>query len=729
MLLIQITGTGYGRTGGSGRLVKNLIISGSGGSSSGGSGNVGIAGQHTGRGISSSGGHAITQIKRPISGSGGSSSLGLANLHKSRELGVDPVVYGADTFCLFYPPVTFNYVDQEPGAFVTSEAEIRGLVTGVEQLGSMLQMAFVGEPVDIRWFGATTGVDDWGDGFHVSPPGFVHTYTVAGLYLIKRTASDTVSVKAARIMKVVERGNGSGTGGTIGTDVPIYLHPEPYGITIDPVIEGTIEGTFGMRFSLRTNGHAYPAELNVGRTEPRGGLAVFAETYENGVKDPQTKLVAAGFMTERTLDLDPSTGNLSGIAYDPLYWLNLQNMRDQYYTNTSYLGLQGLQDTNQQYTLGSLDCSTPTPPLGQEPTDTINVPALDLALLGYVPEHVLANCNPIFAAAHVLQHVRVTVPYFTGFQMYNLPTSSPYGNLGQFTNISVPPGFDELQALGGFHGFPVPQGNVLPNVRTLLLNMGATFHSRSDGTLVFDYKPFYKTQLPPAVYALDVPRAISPVKVGEGTPLPIFRVQVQKPLLGFTSADLSLPNNGQYPLNPATGEPASLSDLGILMASRAYQNGLLGVSAAEWSTWYRAVAQPLYAAAGSPQTVDLNNWDYYNDSLDQRNSIWEVQVGDPGGLIIGPIQNVFASDLQTFAVGVAKERAAHWQIQLPLGNAYHINLGDVVYLNYVNSAMQLNWSLKPFWVISLRQILNSSRYTRQVTLLEINPEEVVVQTP
>src|SRR5436305_1483774 len=105
-MLTQITGTGYGRTGGSGRLVKNRIISGSGGSASGGFGNTGFSGKFSGRTVSRALGYARAQIKRPVSGSGGSASLNLGSFHKSRTLGADPVVYGADSFCLFFPPIT-----------------------------------------------------------------------------------------------------------------------------------------------------------------------------------------------------------------------------------------------------------------------------------------------------------------------------------------------------------------------------------------------------------------------------------------------------------------------------------------------------------------------------------------------------------------------------------------------------------------------------------------------
>jgi hypothetical protein len=95
---------------------------------------------------------------------GGGDMSGAPSLTQIPTFNAEPVAYGAKVYCCFYPPFEFNYFDQEPGAFQTTASEIKGLTTGVKKLGSMLQMAFVGEPVDLRWYGAEVGAHDWGDG-------------------------------------------------------------------------------------------------------------------------------------------------------------------------------------------------------------------------------------------------------------------------------------------------------------------------------------------------------------------------------------------------------------------------------------------------------------------------------------------------------------------------------------------------------------------------------------
>jgi hypothetical protein len=154
------------------------------------------------------------------------------------------------------------------------------------------------------------------------------------------------------------------------------------------------------------------------------------------------------------------------------------------------------------------------------------------------------------------------------------------------------------------------------------------------------------------------------------------------------------------------------------------------VDAATWSEWYKAVAMPLYQAAGSPQTVDINNWNFYNDSLDPRNFLWETVVGPPGGAIIGPIQNVFTDDLDKFALGIAREMVAHFQLQLPLGNYPEIDLGDIVLITALHPAMLIDWRKKPFWVTNIQlSLTEEGLHTRQLTLLEVRPKEVVKYVP
>jgi hypothetical protein len=683
-------------------------------------------------------------VRRELSGEAQNGSASHADLRHRRNSQALPATEGIRAYALFFPPWQFLYYDQEPGSFTTSAEEIKGLVTGVKQLGSMLMPAFVGEEVDIRWFGATDPVDDWGDGFHEVPGGYTHTYAAPGIYWIKATASTTTFVvdpdgttavmsaaNAARQIKVVQR-DLTGGGGVVAAGQPIWTHDAPYNVILQNATEGSVDGAFGLKFAIVAQGN-YPDDTTVGKLPPQTGVLVFIESFENGNQLPGLKIIAGGFTTQRTLVLDPTLGLLSGIAFDPLYWLNLQQMREQYYENLNMLAATALGQTavdllNQ--TVDNCGNRTTTPEhVPGTPDYTINVAALDIALLGYVPEHYLPTLRPDMAAAHILQHVRITCPDMPPGLMLNYLQPSTYGNLGQFANIYVSPTFDEKAALGGFHSFSVGAGSVLSNIRQILENQGATFHSRSDLTFVLDYKPFYKEVLPSATFDIAVPYALSPAVIAESPVTPLFRIQIQKPILGLTLPNVQLPDDSNYPLNPATGQPASLSDLGTIVASRAYIHGLWGVDAATWSEWYKAVAMPLYQAAGSPQTVDINNWNFYNDALDQRNFLWEVQVGPPGGAILGPIQNVFTDDLNKFAIGLAREHMAHFQLDLPLGNVPEIDLGDIVLITALYPPMAIDWRKKPFWVTGLRLMLDSDIHTRQVALLEVQPRDVVVYVP
>lgn len=687
------------------------------------------------------------RIKKPFTIEAQGYSYGaVTNIDKVRNYATQPKVQGINAYAVFFPPFKFIWQDEEPGSFYTSADEIQGLVTGVPQLGSMLMPAFVNEPMDVRWYGARSGINDWGDGTHQNPGGFVHTYTATGFYWIgaqsatnefldEEGAPTTIpNYKAARLVHVIER-DPRGGGGDLDESGNIWTHTKPYKIAITEATEGSIDGAFAMQFSLVGKGNysAYPYDSKVGHMPSGTGLAVFIESFEDGVKLPQLQIVAGGFVAQRTAADDPYTEVIAAIAYDPLYWMNMQQMREQYYVNQGLITSQALGEMAYDIINDHIDeCgkrTTTHTPVPGEPSYTINIPALNLALLGYIPEHILATLRPDMAAAHMIQHVRITVPDLEIPYMYNLPRPTHFANLGQLANIVVAPTFSEKVALGGYHSFSVSAGSVLSNIRSMLENQGALFHSRSDMTFVMDYKPFHKETLPPAQLDLLLPPTINPGLVAEGVPQPLWRVQIQKPLLGFTFGVVELPNDGTTPLNPATGQPANSSDLGLIIKSKAYLNGLLGVSAEVWSDWYKAVAMPLYQAMDSPMTVDINNWDYYNDSLDQRNFLWEVEVGDPGGRIIGPVQNVFTDNLQTFAVGIAKEAMAHWQMVIPLAGAPHIDLGDIVYVTKESKGLNINWTRKPFWVIGLRILMRGDVQVREITVLEINPEEVVVHTP
>lgn len=666
-----------------------------------------------------------------------------APVDKIRNFATPPRTQGIQPYVAFFPPFSFLWQDEEPGSFYTSADEIQGLVTGVPRLGSMLQVGFAGEPVDIRWFGARDGATDWGDGNHSSPGAFVHTYAEPGLYWFGATSAtinftnstgDPIVVsnlKAARLIHILER-DPHGNGGGLDETRNIWTHTKPYNIMVTDPTEGAVEGAFAMKFALVGKG-VYPNDDSVGYMPAGTGMAVFIEEYQDGVKQPNLRLVGGGFVAQRTSAEDPYNEIVTGIAYDPLYWLNLQSMREQYYVNQGLITSQVLGEMAFDILDDTIDeCGNHTTkhtPVPGSASYVINIPALNIALLGYIPEHILATLRPDMAAAHMIQHVRITVPEFPLPNMYNLPRPTTFGNLGQLANIVVSPTFSEKVALGGFHSFSVGAGSVLGNIRQMLQNQGAVFHSRSDLTFVMDYSPFHKDALPSPKLDLILPPTISPSVTGEGVPQPLWRVQIQKPLLGFTFDNITLPNNGTTPLNPATGEPASSSDLGMIVKSRAYLTGLLGISAAVWSDWYKKVAMPLYQAMTSPMTVDINNWDYYNDSLDQRNFIWEVEVGDPGGRIIGPVQNVFTDNLQTFAVGIAKEAMAHWQIDVPLAGAPDVDLGDIIWLTKESVALNVDWVKKAFWATGLRIAMVGNVHTRQLTLLEVNPSEIVIHTP
>jgi hypothetical protein len=683
-------------------------------------------------------------VDRAFSGRADNSTEIRTSLKQRRDSSVLPATEGVQAYAVFFPPWDFAYYDQEPGAFTTSEAEIKGLVTGTKQLGSMLQAGFVGEEVDIRWFGATDPVDDWGDGHHQVPGGYTHTYTAPGLYWMKATATTTtfvtgegttseiVSANAARLIKIVNR-DLLGSGGSVAEGAPVWQHTAPYDVILTTATEGAVDGAFAMQFGIRAEGN-FPNDTGVGKLPTQTGVLLFIESFEDGTQLPGLRIIAGGFTTQRTMTIDPDTGFLTAIAFDPLFWLNQQIMRDQYYEDLNMLAATGLGETVTDILKDTVDnCGNHTSTTEQVPGTydiTINVPALDIALLGYVPEHYLPTLRPDMAAAHMLQHVRITIPDLPPGLMLNYLQPSAYGNLGQFANFYVAPEFSERVALGGFHSFSVGTGPVLSNVRQVLENQGAIFHSRSNLTFVLDYKPYYKDTLPSASFDIAIPDALSPVVITEGTMKNLFKVQIQKPILGLTLPNVTLPDSSDFPVNPATGQPASLNDLGVLIASRAYIQGLAGVSAAAWKEWYKQVSMPLYQAAGSPQTVDINNWNFYNDSLDPRNFLWEAQVGEPGGATLGPIQNVFTDDLNKFAIGIAREYVAHYQILLPLGNVPEIDLGDIVLITALHPAMTLDWRKKAFWVTNLRIVLDSQGlHTREVTLIEVRPKDVLIYVP
>jgi hypothetical protein len=664
-------------------------------------------------------------------------------LSKRRNYATPPKTQGINPYAVFFPPFKFIWQDEEPGSFYTSADEIQGLVTGVPKLGSMLQVAFVNEPVDIRWFGARDRVTDWGDGQHENPGSYVHTYTDTGFYWFGATSATNTfqdeegnptnisNLKAARLIHVIER-DPRGNGGGLDDSGNIWTHTKPYNISIQDPTEGSVDGAFAMKFSLVSKGN-YPNDDEVGEMPAGTGLVVFIESYEDGAQLPELRIVGGGFIAQRTAAEDPYNEIVAAIAYDPLYWMNLQQMREQYYVNQGLITSQILGEMAYDILDQTIDeCgkrTTKRTPVPGAPSYVINIPALDLALLGYIPEHILATLRPDMAAAHMIQHVRITVPDFEIPNMYNLPRPTHFSNLGQLANITVSPTFSEKVALGGYHSFSVSAGSVLSNIRAMLENQGAMFHSRSDLTFVMDYKPYHKPILPAAKLSLVPPPTITPGLTAEGVPQPLWRVQIQKPLLGFTFDNISLPNDGSNPLNPATGEPASSSDLGLIVKSQAYLRGLLGVSAEVWSDWYKQVAMPLYQQLNSPQTIDLSNWDFYNDSLDQRNFIWEVEVGDPGGRIIGPIQNVFTDNLQNFAVGIAKEAMAHWQMIIPLAGVPDVDLGDIILVTKESKGLHINWVRKSFWVTGLRVLMQGSVHIRELTVLEVDPPEVVVHTP
>src|SRR5689334_3922341 len=103
----------------------------------------------------------------------------MVELNSSNIIGVQYVV-------AFGPRYRFDYLDTEPCDAPISVSEIKGTVTGVPRMGSMMYLAFVGVPIDVRNFGCQVAPTDWGGPGAVEPGsnGFIYYYSAPGGYWI-----------------------------------------------------------------------------------------------------------------------------------------------------------------------------------------------------------------------------------------------------------------------------------------------------------------------------------------------------------------------------------------------------------------------------------------------------------------------------------------------------------------------------------------------------------------
>jgi hypothetical protein len=630
-------------------------------------------------------------------------------------LATEAVVHGADAWICFYPSVFVNYFNQEPGEQNTRNIDPAGFRTGVPQLGSMFMCAFVGEQMDTRWFHASDAPDDWGDGSTGSGE-FTHTYAEPGFYWIT-TAAETDGKTAARLVKVIYRDTDGPGRDSETADKPVYATNYGYTAAVDPVSEGTVNSAFAFRFSIPMNG-TYPEDVNIGYTLPLMGAVIFVETWEDGDKEPQIRMVCGGFVRNRTLTLTEERDRLVGTAYDFLYTLNRQFMQEQQYDSLAQIGYSMMQEAYSEY-YGQDEAD-------QDPeADLFDFMTIDWTGAGYVPMHFMAELRPDYAAAHLLHHVRIRVSdedaTLVNPPMFNVPAATGYGHIAQFTDIIVDPEFNEATLNKGFHGFSLAPGNLLPNINQILENSGSIFHSRSDMSLVMGRKPFYKDTLPEARLSVTIPEAIAPLVIFEGEPDTIWRVQVNKPMLGTELDPADLDDAAGLASRVTSGTPQKCEDLPG-GCRYAMSGGCGSISASPVSfpvgCGNQTNEKAVESAAGKEHIEDA-----LTQSVNQADFMVTVECGESGGQLVGPIDNVYTTDLAGFAVGVCREKRAHWQIVLPIGNEYDVDLGDLVAVTYTRTAgIKIEWVEKLFWVTKLQLYLDAGRYTRQLTMIEAKPE-------
>lgn len=616
-----------------------------------------------------------------------------------------PTVIGANVWICFYPAFRFSYFNQEPGDLQTNNSEIKGLVTGVPRLGAMLQMAFVNENINIQDYGAADSPTSWGDGTSTVNI-YNHTYTQPGIYWIKKSAANGLCL-AARMMKVVHR-PAFGQAENNLFDRPIFEHKLPYQCYVEPATEGSVDGPFAIKWSIRLDS-TFPTNEQLGYTIPRGGVAIFAERFtgQRGETQLPLEIVAGGFTADRTLTIGSDVSRVSGVAYDPIYFLNAEEMQDQQYNNKAIQALASMTQANTSFAAN---------------TGTAIPLAVDLSYLGYAPTHYLNTCSPMQAAAHIIQHVRVQVdhPVYASPTMYNVPIGSSYGSLAQFTNFLVDTGFDENAALGTYHAFSVTQGGVVSNVNQMLENQGAIFHSRSDMSMVMRLRPYYMETLPPATLDLDLQQAVNYVQISEGTPRLIYKVIIEKPVLGFTlnmSTNFTTAAKNVLEAGYQTGSTQPHYD------DPSYDSSVHLSAQNQYLLVNRNTVLPAYAAEMQNDAGTLGIEDALTQSTNPTIYQFEVAGGDPQGAIVGPLSNIFTTDLASYGRGVAKEKRAHWIVSIPLGDLYKVDVGDIILITLQHyHGIRLNWQKKRFWVRNLRLHIGPNLVTKQIVCKEIDPE-------
>jgi len=445
------------------------------------------------------------------------------------------------------PQYNFEYVDSEPcgpqsGAATT---DIKGAVTGVPKLGSAMYLAFVGEEVDARWYGATDAPGDWGDG---GGGGFTHTYSAPGGYWVTIRGSNGAA-SATRFCRVVYRNRPA-----TGSGISYTAFDVPYPMSVEQSSKGQMTNGFGFQCRVSFSALDWSAS-DLGAIYERSLIGLFAQEYRYGQPYGNLQLVVGGWVSNRSFTEAPGIKELSFTAYGPCFWMLNAPMREQFYIDPGIIGA-GLAAGADSTVNG-----------GNPLTD-------DVFGQGYVPNHWI-KCDCVTAALHVIQHMQVyaTLGDNPGPDHAYSPVMSQvwgtnyYGNLGQFLQIGTDPDVDETagKTVPGFASFNVSNGMMLSNVRQLIENEGFVYYDRADLTQRIERKPYYWSDarlagITPTLVIDDVTKLVAgrqPFESSSGTQKNVRQVIVEKPILA-TPSDVTETSTDSSGLGLSLRDPAHM---------------------------------------------------------------------------------------------------------------------------------------------------------------------------
>ena len=595
----------------------------------------------------------------------------------------------------FYPQYNCDFIDREPCKAAPSSADIRGFLTTVPNMGSVFYLAFVGEAVDARWFGSKVQVDNWGDSGTYAAS-WTHTYTTPGVYWARVGTSG--GAKATRPVRVIYR---TPPGGTF---TPYDIN---YPIQIGENSEGSVDTNFSCQFTIFTDGRVQASTIV--SLKDRMGIGIFAQEYRDYAPYGNLRCISAGLLTDPETTMTNIGNAFTFVTQSFSYYVNMAYMREQDYTSPEFQSMIIAADAHASGTLTT-----------------------DYLGLGYIPNHWL-QADAVTVANHVLQHLRVQVFDVPGNPNMQYPQETqPYGMLSQFVGFTTDADYNEANGLPGnkLQGFTVPEGNVLSNIRSNLLDKeGWRMYDRCDGTMVIERKPGFRTTFGSPILALtDLSKLGNNLRIQGGDKLEVRQVIVERPPdSSMMPAIDNSPSGGYSPTNPydsmATSDTYNPADCASGGSSGSPSGGASGPA----NGWYSNNSGMQSAAAdyaGGTLNPDTTGNPYDTIDLAKYQYKWPDPERTVGHTVT--VSGIYSVDLETWAKGYDKLVRSRYQIPIPLLNCLDGDVGQLITITLtLGNPWNIAWVNKKFDIIAVQIYfdLRSKTTKRMITVKEIDPDE------